>query len=185
MWFSTHSLRRKMAVGGVILGGMLVATGLLGYRFLSLYSDAVASMEFGLLEVPRRAELDSAVGRLFQPLVALPLAVDPRIDAEHRSREFAGRLADTRRRVRDYFTQVESLKLHESDLIAGQRPVLARAAVQIEAHLSRLENLNASVPYAEKPHVPLTKMLGVAGSLIDVVQGVPDTRADLRALVRT
>ena len=114
-----RSIKRKMALGfvvGLIMVGALSVTSILG---LKAYKDAVSDLKFIIYQYPRKTELATAFGRMFEPLQLVPQSARA---ARFQQTQFMVSLADARAELTDYQRKTQSLgrTRSSSDQVRGQ-----------------------------------------------------------------
>ncbi|QDT65457.1 sensor histidine kinase [Calycomorphotria hydatis] len=176
-----RSIRRKMIFGLGLLMVLIGASSLSGMLSLRWYHEAVQDLDFTLNRMPRRAELDAAVGQLFEPLVEELPEVMADLEYQHRHARFSERLFSARASVREFWTRFDSLP--PDQFVMQQRTAVDTKVGRMDQRLAYLHRLNDLLTTAEYPQAVLQAMIKEVAQLERDVQSVPDPQRGMSATV--
>ena len=182
--FLTRSIRRKTFTGFSLVFSMLVALAVSGIYQLNSYRQVIDDLEYSVDGVPRRAELVSAIGGLFQPL-QLQLVRTPEA-LEFQRAEFAKKLDLCDAQLDDFLRRLDSLPPTES--VQSTMPVTTALLQELQARVSALRPRDDSwSPAAALPAV--ASLQTVALEIPDYQEGMiaslQKTRSVYQALIWT
>jgi signal transduction histidine kinase len=168
----TRSIRRKMAFLLALVLVMLLVSTVSGLTSLRWYYNAIRELNFTVNEMPRRSDLDVAVGGLFKPLLTeLPPSVQ--------QREFAKALANVGDELDRFRKKLANVP--QTPAILSQRAFSDPVLIGIENELRLVEQI---VPHLENDD-PKMRSAAVndlrlhAEILVDRVQAIPDPQSSL------
>jgi hypothetical protein len=176
----TRSIRRKMVFLLGLVAVMLLASSIAGLASLRWYHNAIRELDVSVHELPRRGELDAAVGALFEPLraKALPPAVQ--------QREFAQRLEVLREKIAHFRRRIDALP--PSEEAKAIQPVAFQVLGGVDVTLWEIEQAHPRLlePGLE-PDQYLARSLMLQGQVADLllqVQRIPDGHQGLSKTIR-
>ena len=165
----TRTIRRKMVFGLALVLVMLVILSLSGLSGLLSYRQTVRDLDFSINQVPRRGELTSALGALFEPL----LLTAPR----YRQSAFAEALRKTRTDVARYRRKLD--RLPPKPGVNARRQVAEPLLTEIDEGLDRLETLQAGLGDQRTVSRTTRQILEEVARLHVIAHGIPDSQVGL------
>ena len=175
----TRSIRRKMAVGFVLVAFMLAASSIAGLVSLHWYDSAVRDLDFSVNHMPRRADLEAAIGGLIEPLQYDVRLVPP----ADQQREFARRLDETRSQIRQFRRRLDALP--PSDGVQAQRRYIWTHLDALDGRLMMIARDQALLADPARREVVAWTLLSQVGQMLTQVRNIHDPQQGLSRTIRT
>lgn len=174
----TRSIRRKFALGLVLVVSMLVVFTVCSVSGVISYRRMVRDLELSIASAPRRDALIATLGSLIRPLsVEFPDSSVPleqrRKAAELQARMFADTFANVRTRVTDFERQWQALPV---GLQHNQFEEIAFTTMfyKVDEDLARIADGMGQLADPLRRDVQVQRIIRIVADLIDNVGRVPD-----------
>jgi len=185
--FFRHTIRRKMLLGLVLVLVMLITLSLSGISGLLSYRKTVNELDASVRQLPRRTELTSAIGLLFEPLVRdeWPSELN---DRRLRQFEFQNQLSEARKRIQAYRRKLENLPRDPTSEVRRSMTNVLLGRIEHGQYnhdgLDELDLLSAKLGDPETSDAVSTEILKKIGRLQTLSQKVPDSSLGLEQTLK-
>ncbi|MBA3313030.1 MAG: HAMP domain-containing histidine kinase [Planctomycetaceae bacterium] len=166
----TRSIRRKMAFLLALVAVMLLVSTVSGLASLRWYYNAIRELDFSVNEMPRRGDLDVAVGGLFEPLLA-------ELPPDVQRKEFSKALWKVRQEIDQFRRKLANVP--QSTSIQSQRAFSDPTLVRIDNQLRAIDQIVPHLGNPETRAVAVNDLRLHAEILVGRVQDIPDPQTSL------